>query len=561
LTDIANVPRKGDVLHYLRHECQVYDEENITYHFLQRKNMAACPSVSSEKSIIIIGAGVAGLAAGCYALMNGYRTTIFEMHNLPGGLCTAWDRKQYTFDGAIHYLFGSGVGQPFNQMWQELGIVKNYPMLNHEEYIRITDGKQTLIVYADPDRLEQHMGELSPADRPLIHQFCNGVRAFADFDMFAMYEKPRSLMNLRDWQRFGQKMTPFLMPLLRWALLPTKAFADRFRDPFLRRAVAQMFSWEEAPLMMGMFLLAYMHNGNAGFPCGGSLKFARALENRYLELGGDLHYNSQVEKILTKDGRAVGVRLYDDNVYTADYIISAADGHRTIFDMLDGQYTNRLIRRMYDGHLPILSQVQISLGLNRDLSNQPHWTTYLLDEPLLIIGEPRREVSVHHYGYDPSLTPTGKSTMVMMIRSSYAYWQHIYGRKLYDTEQRQVTDILLDQLEYWYPAIKADVEHKDEATPLSYERYTGNWMGSTCGWLLTRQTMPMLIRGVQKTLPGLDHFYMAGHWVEPGGSIPLAAASGRNAIQLICHQDGKSFEAYLPSPESMTPKEGLSRLH
>jgi phytoene dehydrogenase-like protein len=37
--------------------------------------------------IIIIGAGVAGLAAGCYAQMNGYRTRIFEMHNLPGGLC------------------------------------------------------------------------------------------------------------------------------------------------------------------------------------------------------------------------------------------------------------------------------------------------------------------------------------------------------------------------------------------------------------------------------------------------------------------------------------------
>jgi len=42
-----------------------------------------------DKSLIIIGAGIAGLSAGCYALMNGYQTQIFEMHNLPGGLCTA----------------------------------------------------------------------------------------------------------------------------------------------------------------------------------------------------------------------------------------------------------------------------------------------------------------------------------------------------------------------------------------------------------------------------------------------------------------------------------------
>ena len=63
-----------------------------------------------EKSIIIIGGGIAGLAAGCYAQMNGYRTQIFELHFLPGGLCTAWERGPYVFDGCIHYLFGSGPG-------------------------------------------------------------------------------------------------------------------------------------------------------------------------------------------------------------------------------------------------------------------------------------------------------------------------------------------------------------------------------------------------------------------------------------------------------------------
>lgn len=41
------------------------------------------------KSIIIVGAGLAGLSAACYARMNGYDSTIFEMHALPGGCCTA----------------------------------------------------------------------------------------------------------------------------------------------------------------------------------------------------------------------------------------------------------------------------------------------------------------------------------------------------------------------------------------------------------------------------------------------------------------------------------------
>ena len=86
----------------------------------------------------------------------------------------------------------------------------------------------------------------------------------------------------------------------------------------------------------------------------------------------------------------------------------------------------------------------------------------------------------------------------------------------------------------------------DEATPLSYERYTGNWQGATTGWLLTKETLPMMIQGVPKTLPGLDNFYMAGQWVEPGGTVALAAASGRNAIQTICAADGRPFNASRP---------------
>ena len=44
-------------------------------------------------SLVIIGAGVAGLAAGCYARMNGHDASIFEMHDKPGGVCTSWQRK------------------------------------------------------------------------------------------------------------------------------------------------------------------------------------------------------------------------------------------------------------------------------------------------------------------------------------------------------------------------------------------------------------------------------------------------------------------------------------
>jgi phytoene dehydrogenase-like protein len=382
----------------------------------------------ASKTIAIIGGGIAGLAAGCYAQMNGYRTTIFELHDLPGGLCTAWERKGFTFDGCIHYLYGSGPGQPFHQVWQELGVAESQPFIDHDEFLRVVDGdRRTFIVYCDPQRLAAHMRQIAPADAALIDALAQGI-----------------------------------------------------------------------------------------------------------------------QQILVNNNRAVGVRLYNDEVYQADYVISAADGHKTIFGMLNGAYTNRAIRRRYDGRLPVHAMVQVSLGVNRDFSAEPHWTTYLLDEPAFIAGQEQRDLGLKHYCFDPSLAPPGTSALEVMLPSPYSYWQRIYGRRLYKSEQEQVAEQVLAELEKRHPGLASEVDVVDVATPVSYERYTGNWRGSTCGWLLTEQTMGLMLRGVPKTLPRLANFFMAGQWVEPGGSVPLAAMSGRNAVQFICHADGKRFVAAAP---------------
>jgi len=78
-----------------------------------------------DKSIVIIGAGIAGLSTGCYGQMNGYRTRIFEMQNMPGGLCTSWQRQGYTIDGCLAWLVGSAPGSSFYRIWEELGAISD----------------------------------------------------------------------------------------------------------------------------------------------------------------------------------------------------------------------------------------------------------------------------------------------------------------------------------------------------------------------------------------------------------------------------------------------------
>jgi phytoene dehydrogenase-like protein len=78
----------------------------------------------------------------------------------------------------------------------------------------------------------------------------------------------------------------------------------------------------------------------------------------------------------------------------------------------------------------------------------------------------------------------------------------------------------------------------DVATPLTFERYTGNWQGTFLGWRITTKTLRLRM---DKTLPRLENFYMAGQWLEPGGGVPTAALSGRDVVQLLCRRDKNPF--------------------
>jgi len=113
------------------------------------------------KKILIIGGGVAGLAAGSYARMNGFDAEIYKMHDISGGLCTAWKREGYTFDGCIHWLVGSKPGTGYHRMWDKLGLVQGKTFISWEYYTQAVDERGAVFTaYTDPDRLEEHMSAL-----------------------------------------------------------------------------------------------------------------------------------------------------------------------------------------------------------------------------------------------------------------------------------------------------------------------------------------------------------------------------------------------------------------
>lgn len=505
---------------------------------------------AEPRSLIVIGAGIAGMAAGCYGQMNGYRTRIFELHDQPGGLCTAWKRGGYSFDGCVQQVLGSRPGRnpAWYQVWEELGAVQGRRMIHHDESMRVEDGNGGVVCfYEDIDRLRAHLLELSPADGAVIGELCDAVRKLAGCaPPILVY---RDLMGPLQGLDALRRFLPYLRLLHRYTGMSVEEFVRRFEDPSLRRAFTILFDLPDFPMLTALFSLAFHHNKMAGFPEGGSLEFSRAIERRYRDLGGEVQYRARVEQILVEDGRAVGVRLADGSEHRADVVISAADGRSTVFDLLGGRHVGPQIREYYDSWPTFPSLVQVSLGVDRDFSGEPPRVAFPIADPIDIAGEPHDVICLKHLSYDPTAAPPGKSSIRMMFASPYEPWAALAeDREAYRAEKRRVADQVIDRLDARYPGLRDQVEAVDVTTPLTYERYTANWNGSMEGWLVTTDVMRRLVRGkgMSKTLPGLDGFYMAGQWVEPGGGVPAAALSGRNVIQLVCHGDRRPFQTSVP---------------
>lgn len=493
------------------------------------------------KTVIIIGAGIGGLAAGCYAQMNGYKTHIFEMSDKPGGLCTAWQRKGYTIDGCLHWLVGSAPGSEFYNFWQELGAFKEQKIYDAERFFRFEDRDGKIFdLFTDIKKLETQMLKIAPEDRSVIKEMISGIRQFGKLDM--PVAKAPELYTKWDKIKLLLRLLPVMKVFSKYSRMPVKDFAAKFQNPLLRESFISIWPPEFATMFLFM-TLSGMSKKQSGYVIGGSMKISRAIEHRYKSLGGEINYGTRVNKILVEDGKATGIRLENGDEYHADYIISAADGHATIFDMLEGRYINDKIRGYYE-ELPVFNPlVYVGIGVNRKFDDLPPIISGIVLEqktPVEIAGVEHKWLSARISNFDHTLAPPGKSVVTFMIETDYSYWSALrQDPAKYKTEKQRIADKIINVLDQRFPGFRDQVEMVDIATPVTFERYTGNWKGSYEGWMLSADTLTLTI---EKTLPGLENFYMAGQWVMPGGGLPSGAMTGRYVTQMMCKKDGIKFK-------------------
>lgn len=479
------------------------------------------------KKVKVIGAGIAGMSVASYLQRNGYDTEIFELHGLPGGLCTSWRKKDYVFDGCIHWLVGSSPSNPLYHLWNEILDMRSLTFIEWEFFTKIfIDNENHLTIYSDADALGNEFKRYAPEHGKLIDEFVNVFKIVAKLGN----NPPK---NEED-----------IALIKKWQTVTMESFVKQLQNPILKKSLDMYF--RKIPIL-GLFrLLTPFHQKSAGYPIGGSLKFSQAIESRYFELGGKIHFNSRVTKVITQNNKACGLILENGEKIKADLVISAADGHSTIFEMLEKKFIDQQIASFYDEENPALkpyaSLINISLGLKRSFDGDSHKMAFKATKPIYIDESATATIiPITIYNFDPTLAPEGHTVIIGIFDTTNAgYWQDLRRNNpdKYKQEKSRIANEFIHALDDQLGEIKENVEVIDVATPDTFIRFTNNWKGSYMGWGWGT-SVPVQ---TQRQLPGLENFYMTGQWVSPAGGLPSALWDGRVTAQMICEKDEKSFD-------------------
>jgi phytoene dehydrogenase-like protein len=493
--------------------------------------------------VVIIGAGIAGLCTAIYARKCGYQVEVIEQHHSAGGLAASWQRGDYTFETCLHWFTGADPNGALNAQWREVFDVGKLKFVHPEEFARVeTEHGERLRIYSNVDRLETELLRQAPEDAAEIRRLTTAIRRLSDFPMPDPSEP---------WPGKGVallRLLPYLPVLQWWSRLSIRDYGERFQNRLLKSFFGSGEGSQLSMLAL-LFSLAWMNERNGAYVVGGSQAIIRLIREQLDELGGHLRLGARVEKILVEQDTAVGVQLAGGETIRADWIISAADAHATIYDLLGGKYLDEITEKTFRTLTPFASYLQVSFGVARDLAKQPGFVTRVLDTPLAVDPQTTLPaVSLRFFHFDPTFAPAGKTAVTCFLPTrNFAYWVDLRRNDpaRYQAEKHRVAEAVIAMIEKMVPDFRNAIEATDVSTPATVIHYTGNWQGSMEGWLLTPG---MNFKPIRNTLPGLQRFLMAGQWVMPGGGLPSGLLTARLAVRTLCKEDHIPF---LPAPAAL----------
>lgn len=471
-----------------------------------------------NKKVAIIGAGLAGLSAGITLEKHGVKTQIYEKAPWAGGVCTAWIRKGFTFDGCIHWMVGTKQGEPMRKMYEEVHALEPETTIFHMEKLLFEMEGITYNIPLDIEQFKIFLINIAPEDSKGIHHLCKEIKRVSKSELI-----PGMPNTFKSFFHAITKGRGFLNIIMKYVNITVESYCKRFNNEKLINIIYHLM-----PPSFTMFALITMLGTrmaqNGGFPAGGARDMISRMENYYISLGGDIKFNTQITEIVVSQQNVIEIKS-NQEIFSVSHVIAACDMYDTLHHMLGGNYPHPVLNRMLV-ETPLFDTIMlISLGLNQSF-NIPHSATYEFDHRFNVGGETFvNQYHIRSFDFDSSLVPIGGSSIMVTLSAPFDYWHQlrIKNHKAYDEEKNSISKKLIEQLERRYKGLSQSIIVIDVATPSTYYRLNNLYKGSYEGFLPVPKA---LNEKISKQIIGINNLYLAGQWVTPGGGIPPAIMSG-----------------------------------
>ncbi len=501
----------------------------------------------NEYDAVIVGSGLGGLSCAAAFARQGFKALVVEQHDKPGGYATVFERPgDFRFDVSLH---STTVGERNGVH----NLIPGFPEITDVEFVP----HPTLyrVIYPDYDITVQQK-DVNAYVKMLIGYFPEekeGIEGLFD-DMKGLAGDIQRLSDARgqiDMERFPTDY-PFLSRLYNrtW-----KDMLDaRVKNEKLRAIISAQWGYYGLPpsqlvsFYYALPAIGYL-TGGGYYPVGRSQKISDAMV-KYIEAnGGKVMLNTKVEKIMTKDHSAYGVRTEAGDEFTSRVVISNANPFDTFRKMTDEEEYLSTYLDQLDHYSVSLSSLQVFLGLKEDLVSKLgikdseifYETGYDMEQSYLAA----RRGEVENGGYALALydnvykgySPPGKNTINITTFTGYDHWKkfeadYFNGNKTaYREEKERLGNILIEKVEKTImPGLSSAIEVKEIGTPLTNVRYTSNYHGAIYGLDQTVDNSGLSRLGHDTPIANL---YLSGAWTRPGHGYGTVLSSGLECFGAI----------------------------
>ncbi|MGD8697828.1 MAG: NAD(P)/FAD-dependent oxidoreductase [Gemmatimonadales bacterium] len=516
---------------------------------------------------IVIGAGHNGLVTAAYLAKAGFRVLALERRDVVGGAAVTEEAfPGFKFETGAHRInrlhpmlardlrsaVGRASGSGLSQTYGTLDFAPSDPTV----FAPLPDGGY-LTLWRDLERSKEAVSRFSKADADKWSDFsalvfkASGLLAelYDDAPPDVMSNKTSDLWELlrlgREFRRLGKRdMTEVLRVL---PMTIRELLDEWFETDALKGALgaAGITGLRQGPMAAGTaFMFLHQHAGAARgvfrgceIVRGGLGNLINALEAFALERGVEIRKNAAVERILVKEGRAVGVVLADGSEVSARRVVSSLDPKRTFLGLLDPMELDpefaRAVRNIR--MKGICAKVNLALGVLPEFrslpSDGPHLGGLISIGPSLrylerayddakygcISAEPYLEAFIPSL-HDPGMAPPGQHVMSILVQ--YAPY-HLREGSWDEVQREELGDIVVKTLAGYAPNIEAAILHRQVLTPLDLESRFGLTEGNIYHGEMTLDRLFFMrpVAGWARYRAPIENLYLCGAGTHPGGGV------------------------------------------